>query len=35
LRACVTPFFTQDHRDVTDMTQTQAGAVRGAFEQRG
>ena len=28
LRACVTPFFTQDHRDVTDMTQTQAGAVR-------
>ena len=28
LRAHVPPFFTQDHRDVADMTQTQAGAIR-------
>ena len=28
LRAHVSPFFTQDHRDVAHMTQTQAGAIR-------
>ena len=28
LRAHVPPFFTQDHRDVAHMTQTQAGAIR-------
>src|SRR5499433_4183299 len=28
LGAHVTPFFTQDHSDVADMTQTQAGAIR-------